>query len=102
MDMPGIPSMEVLRRLYKTLVEKALAQAEYVREGKWTAKIAVGGRKFVEIVKGGLGMKAKGRRICGTDDGSGLREPHAFYSNDFEAKNGLLSRKNVYFWKINL
>jgi hypothetical protein len=47
-------------------------------------------------------MKAKGRSICGTDEEPGLREPQASYSNDFEAKNGLLGRKNACFWKINL
>ncbi len=30
------------------------------------------------------------------------REPQATYSNDFEAKNGLLSTKNACFRKTNL
>jgi hypothetical protein len=44
----------------------------------------------------------KGGRICGADDEPGLREPEASYSNVFGAENGLLSTKNVCFWKINL
>jgi hypothetical protein len=47
-------------------------------------------------------MKAKGRRICGTDDEPGLREPQASYSDVFGTENGLLSTKNAYFWRINL
>ena len=35
-------------------------------------------------------MEAKGRRISGTDDQSGLREPQASYSNDFEAIDRLI------------
>ena len=95
MDMLGKASIEALRRLHKTLVEKALPRAEHVREGKWTENIAVGSRNFVEIIKGELGMKAKGRRISGTDEDSGLREPQASYSNDFEANNGLRNEWRV-------
>ena len=54
------------------------------------------------IKKGEPGMKAKGRRISGSDEESGLRESQAPYSNDFEANNGLLSTKNACFWKSNL
>ena len=63
--------------------KEALGRAEQAREGKWTESIAVGSRNFVAIIKGELGMKAKGRRISGTDDESGLREPQSSYSNDF-------------------
>jgi hypothetical protein len=45
-------------------------------------------------------MKAKGRKISGMNEESGLRESQASYSNDFEANNGLLSMKNACFWKI--
>ncbi|MGO9687795.1 MAG: hypothetical protein ACLP2X_04495, partial [Syntrophobacteraceae bacterium] len=45
--------------------------------------IAVGTRKFIEIIKGEPGMKVKGRWISGTDEESCLREPQASYSNDF-------------------
>ena len=83
MYLLGIPSIDALRRLHKTWVEEALGRAEQAREGKWTESIAVGSRNFVEIIKGELGINAKGRRISGTDEESGLREPQASYSNDF-------------------
>jgi hypothetical protein len=47
-------------------------------------------RNFVEIIKRELGMNAKGRRISGTDEESGLREPQASYSNDFDAVDRLI------------
>ena len=96
MYLLGIPSINALRRLHKTWVEEALGRAEQAREGKWTESIAVGSRNFVEIIKGELRMNAKGRRISGTDEESGLREPQAPYSNDFEAKNGLRNE-----WRVN-
>ncbi len=45
----------------------------------------------------GSRIKAKGRTISGTDEESGLREPQASYSNDFEANKDLLSTQNVCF-----
>ena len=81
---------------------KPAVRAEHVREGKWTESISVGSRKFVESIKIELRMKAKGRRICGTDDESSLRGPQASYSDVFKAQNGLLSTKSAYFWKISL
>jgi len=58
------------------------------------------GRKFVGVIKGEPGMKAKGRRICGTDDEPGLRELQAPYSDVFAAKNELLSLINADFFDI--
>jgi putative transposase len=77
MDLLGIPSIEALRRSHSAWVEQALARAEKVREGKWTESVAVRSRDFVDLIKRGLGVKAKGRRISGMDDESALREPHA-------------------------
>jgi len=99
MGLPGILSIDALRRLHKTWVEGAPGRAEQAREGKRTESMAAGSRNFAEIVKGEPGMRAKGRRISGTDEESDLREPHASYSNDFEANNCFLSTKNASFWK---
>jgi len=75
MELLGIPSIEELRRSHMGWVKEALARKEQGRESKWTEGIAVGNRDFVDIIKRGLGMKAKGRRIYGMDDESALREP---------------------------
>jgi putative transposase len=54
-------------------LELRLGYAEKFRESKWTESIAVGSRDFVDVIKRGLGVKAKGRRISGMDDESALR-----------------------------
>ena len=70
MELLGIPSIEELRRSHKGWVEEALARPEQVRESKWTESVAVGSRDFVDTIKRKLGVRAKGRRISGTDDDS--------------------------------
>jgi putative transposase len=85
MDLLGIPSIEALQRLHKAWVEEALGRAERAREGKWTESIAVGSKDFVESMKARLGIRAKGRRICGVKADSSLREPQNSYSDDFNA-----------------
>ncbi len=77
MELLGIPSIEELRRSHIGWVEEALVRKEQGRESKWTEGIAVGSRDFVDVIKRGLGMRAKGRRIYGMDDESALREPQA-------------------------
>jgi len=80
MEMLGIPSIEALCRSHTGWVEEALARCEQVRESKWTESIAVGSRDFVDVIKRGLRIKAKGRRISGMDDDSELR-PQEISSN---------------------
>ena len=77
MELLGIPSIDELRRSHRGWLEEALARPEQIREGKWTESIAVGSRDFVDVVKRGLRVKAKGRRISGMGDYSELREPQA-------------------------
>jgi hypothetical protein len=55
----------------------SLTRAEQVREGKWTQTVAVGSRDFAETMKAKLGIRAKGRRICGMDGESCICEPQA-------------------------
>ena len=65
MELLGIPSIEALCRSHTGWVEEALARSEQVRESKWTESVAVGSRDFVDVIKRGLRVKAKGRRISG-------------------------------------
>ena len=75
--MPGIPSIEALRRSHNEWVEEALARAERVREGKWTESVAVGSRDFVETMKAKLGIRGKGPKISVRDCESSLRKLQA-------------------------
>ncbi len=77
MELPGIPSIEALGRSHTGWVEEALARPAQAREGRWTESIAVGSRGFVGVIRRGLGLRAKGRRISGMEDESALREPQA-------------------------
>ena len=77
MDLVGIGSIDALRRSHEAWVEEALARSELGRESKWTESVAVGSREFVERIEGKLRVRAKGRRIFGTDEEAVLREPQA-------------------------
>ncbi len=74
-----MPAVEDLLLSHIGWVEEALARPERVRESKWTESIAVGSRDFVDVIRRGLGVKAKGRRISGMDDESALREPQTYF-----------------------
>jgi hypothetical protein len=45
--------------------------------------VAAGRRDFVQFIRGELGVRTKGRRICGTDDESVLSGAQTAYSSDF-------------------
>ncbi len=77
MDLLSISSIELLKQEHELWVDEALTQAEQVRESKWTESVLVGSRSFVEALKSKLGLRGKGRRFFGTEDGTMLREPQA-------------------------
>ena len=45
-----------------------------------------------------LGIKAKGRKIIGSNKSYELREPDVPYGGNFTHENGLLRLQNTYFW----
>ncbi len=63
MDLLRINSKEELRKIYENWIDEALASGKLERESKWTESIAVGGKDFVEEVKGRLGHRARHRKI---------------------------------------
>jgi len=50
---------------------------------KWTESIAVGSKSFIEEVKKGLGFRARGRSIAGSNDHFELREDIQFWKHFF-------------------
>ena len=62
-------------------------------ESKWTQSIAVGGKTFLEKIKGILGYRARGRKIICADDTFELREAITAFGN---ADN--LNFGNTYLW----
>ena len=68
------------------------------QDSKWTESIAVGSKAFIEATIKKLGMKAKGRKIVGSDKSYELREPGVPYGANLAPENGLLKLQNTYFW----
>ena len=79
-------------------VEEDLAARDQSRDGKWTESIAVGSKVFIEATIKRLGIRAKGRKIVGSERSYELREPGVPYGANLTPKNGPLRLQNTYFW----
>jgi putative transposase len=93
----GISSYEQLKQSHRSWVEKSFASMNYIRQNQWTDSIAVGGKGFVEELKIGLGIKARGRLARECNDAYELREPRSAYGLDFALQNDALRSENTYF-----
>ena len=85
MELLGADSVEAVRELRRERIEEALARGEQVRESKWTESVAVGSRSFVETMKAKLGLRAKGRRVSGSENEFTLGEPQELFGVKLEA-----------------
>ena len=72
------------------------------RDRKWSERIAVGRKSFVEEVHIKLGYKAKDRKVTPVKGSYLISEPTASYRTLFEDKNIPLKAKNTYLWDLNL
>ncbi len=79
-------------------VEENLATRDQSRDSKWTESIAVGSKVFIEATIKRLGIKAKGRKIVGSNKSYELREPAVPYGGNFSPENGRLRLQNTYYW----
>jgi len=79
-------------------VEQSILSMDQSRDSKWTANIAVGSKSFIEVTIKRLGIKAKGRKIIGSNKSYELREPAVSYGGNFTHENSLLRPQNTYFW----
>jgi putative transposase len=76
----GFQSMHDFAEAYKGWNDASVKKkVRPFRDGKWAESLAVGSRAFVSETKERLGIRAKGRKLVGTGEGSGLREPPAHY-----------------------
>jgi len=64
-------------------VEEDLAARDQSRDSKWTESIAVGSKVFIEATIKRLGIRAKGRKIVGSQRSYELREPGVPYGGNF-------------------
>ncbi|MFC1532747.1 hypothetical protein ACFL7M_05215 [Thermodesulfobacteriota bacterium] len=87
-----------LQESCRNRVEKSLLSIDQSREIKWTESIAVGSKSFIMSTLKKLGIRAKGRKVVGSNKSYELREPAVPYGDNFTPENGLLRLQNSYFW----
>ncbi len=94
-------SMEALQGVCRKMVEERSTETDRstdLRESRWTESIAVGNKKFIEGTFKRLGVKAKGRKIVGSERSSEIRDPAIPYIANFDPEISLLRSENTYFW----
>ena len=76
-----------------------VTKGNQLRDSKWTESIAACSKQFIEVILKKLGVKAKGRKVVGSNKNYELREPTVSYGAKFSPENGLLSLQNTYYWE---
>ena len=90
--------LDELQESCRNRVEQSLLSRDQSRDIKWTESIAVGSKSFIETTIKKLGIRAKGRKVVGSNKSYELREPAVPYGGNFTHKNGQLRHQNTYFW----
>jgi putative transposase len=88
----GLNTRAELRNYYKRWIELALQTAQLKRESKWTESLAVGSKKFVEMMDNKLGTRPTRRRIQENKGAFELREGSPSYGYDSDAKTNALKK----------
>ncbi len=86
---------------HRKWVASFLEDGDYVREGKWTQSIAIGGERFVKNTNQALGIRATGRKVVEAGEAYQLREPQVTYPANLGLKNDDIGAENTYFWDVN-
>ena len=84
-----------LKQAHREWIEEALKKSKVVRDSKWTQSIAVGDKSFLEQIKERLGIRAKGRKIHGSEGEFQLREGQTNYG-DWQN----LDNENTFDWNL--
>ena len=89
MALLQIENFADLKEAHREWIEEALKKSKVVRQSKWTQSIAVGDKSFLKQIKDRLGIRAKGRKIHGSEDEYRLREGQTDYGGwqDLDNKN---------------
>jgi putative transposase len=85
MDLLGIGELAELQRVHTGWLGAALERGALIRESKWSESLAVGGRAFVDRVKGELGVSTRHRQVVNDGDAHCLKESMAAYDVHFGA-----------------
>ena len=79
----GCTGLQDLQATHKRWVEETLQPGKPEQQNHWTESIALGSKSFIEEVKKGLGFRARGRSIAGSNDHFELREDIQFWKHFF-------------------
>ena len=95
MALLQIENFADLKEAHREWIEETLKKSKVVRESKWTQSIAVGDKSFLDQIKDRLGIRAKGRKVHGSEDEYHLREGQTDYGG---WQN--LGNENTFDWDL--
>ena len=95
MALLQVENLADLKQAHRKWIEEALKKSKVIRETKWTQSIAVGDRSFLEQIKDRLGIRAKGRKIHGSEDEYQLGECQTDYGGWQD-----LDDENTFGWNL--
>jgi len=84
-----------LKEAHREWIDETLKKSKVVRESKWTQSIAVGDKSFLDQIKDRLGIRARGRKIHGSEDEYQLREGQTDYGAWQD-----LADENTFDWNL--
>ena len=93
MELLGFKNHDELKDAHCKWVDSAQKIGKGFKENKWTQRIAVGSKTFIEKMKESLGIRARGRKIIGVDDSFELREVLAPFGKAENQDSG-----NAFLW----
>ena len=93
MKLVGYTDYEAFRKAHRRWVEAALEKFDGRRQSHWTESIAVGSKKFIEMMKQQLSLQARGRRMRPLNKGMELRETTVSYNALFGLENEAIGVK---------
>ena len=91
MNICGFSELEKLQDSCRHWVAEELANDMVRRESSWTESIAVGSKKYIEMIQEELGLRAKDRQCIGKGDRYQLKEALPTYAIDFDVEMVRLS-----------
>jgi len=98
----GYDSLQEFQKHHKIWIDGAVKNNRLERDSKWSERIAVGRKSFVESVNKKLGYKVKGRKVTRLEESYLISEPVDSYNPLFEGKNIPRRVVNRYLWDLNL
>jgi len=96
--LSGFTEPAQFQQAHREWVEEMLTRELVTREAKWSEAIAVGGLRFVEMVKSELASKAAHREVIELDGTYALREEGESYGDKIGEESEALSFENTRYW----